>query len=105
MKSDRIKQGERVMSVRGMTMLSRREFSKISNIPFGTIQAIETREEINLTDKSIRRLINGFKRVGVMVTESYIREGKGIPPINKNLHDEDTFSNTIDFLDLIISKR
>ncbi len=80
MESERLARAKRVLLVREMTKLSRREFAKKTGIPHSTMQHWEDGSLHALPEKSVMRLIKASSALGVHCSYDWLMFGKGIPP-------------------------
>ncbi len=71
---------KRLMSLRRLTRLSRREFTSRYGIPAGTLQNWEDARYGGLTDKGARRMISAFNHEGISVTKLWLLHGIGSSP-------------------------
>lgn len=77
--------GQRVRSVRGLSGLSRNEFSKLTGISSSTIQSWEDAKAGGLTRRGAEKLSLAFVKIGILVTAEYFLSGNGVIPINTRL--------------------
>lgn len=83
-----ITRGDRIKCARGMTILSRRAFSKKTGISASTLQSWEDNKAL-LTNKGAKRLATAFNKLGVLVSPDFFMTGKGLPPISTKFSELD----------------
>lgn len=97
-KDERAKQGQRIRATRGLTGLSRNKFAKKSGISAATLQALEEKHESGITNRTFERLAEAFYEFHVIVKPEWLRLGKGVPPINLTLSEDDKILPLIQLL-------
>ena len=78
---------DRLAYIRLLTRFGREKLSKELAIPLGTLRKWESGER-TLTEESIRRCIDAYKSVGVVVSKEWLLKGEGYGPIVKNGENE-----------------
>ncbi len=82
-----IARAKRVLSLRKMTGLSRREFAKRYGVAPGTLQHWEDVHGNGLTEKGARRLINALQSSGIYCSIEWLMQGTGRgPSTDSELH-------------------
>lgn len=79
------KQGQRIISLRKETLLSRKAFSQKYDIPLGSLQNWESGRYQSLTKHAVDVLINAFAREGINCTADWLLYGKATIPITRNI--------------------
>lgn len=90
-------QGQRIRFLRGMSSLTRREFSEKYGLKESTFRSWEMDLAV-ISETSIQKLMNVLRKEGIFCTPDWIRTGIGNPPYifrNKifGSKDEDEISN------------
>ena len=75
-----IQQGKRLRSLREMTCLSRRAFSRKHGIPLGTLQNWEEGRYGELSSETANRLLGCFSSENVFVSYEWLMQGVGSRP-------------------------
>lgn len=81
---EHLARAKRTKSLRNLTGLSRKEFTKESGIPASTQQNWESEDGNGLTRTGAKKLVEVYKRLGIHVTFEWLMNGTGPTPEIEN---------------------
>lgn len=88
--------GERLKYIRSLIQFGREKLAKQVDIPSSTLRKWESGER-GLSDQALKKCVEAYKSIGVIVSQEWIKSGEGNKPVVKEIpnrdHDFDTALN------------